>query len=486
MAVLNEPVRGTIPDPGFFSLSGLEQLRAYAQRRLPSTPHARLYGYRLTQVSSGSAVVHQPIVPWFETYDRFIDLTATAELSSMLAATSVTPPGTFVRPVTLSLRYLRPCTVDDASVIARSRVLHAGSHFTTVETLMEDALGRAVGHATSCLVTVTIDPAPPLLQLPDDVVEEPVYASPDPPRRVVPGSLEGSTVPLAAPFLGMEVVESSPTRAVATLATTEWFCNTRREVESGIVATHATVTAALVATNLVDSSDRADTFEITASLLAPVAPDGRTIVATSTVHSRTNDVVVLDSESVDADGRRVQVGRGTLLVRPRRSRRASRPSNRVLLTVLFTDVVGSTERAREAGDARWRELLEEHHSVTRRQIENYMGREVKTTGDGFLATFDSPSRAVQCARAIREGVARLGLEIRAGVHTGECEVAGGDVAGVAVHVASRVQAAAEPGQILVSGTVRDLVAGSGIQLVERGSHVLKGLDGEWTLLSVEG
>jgi class 3 adenylate cyclase len=155
------------------------------------------------------------------------------------------------------------------------------------------------------------------------------------------------------------------------------------------------------------------------------------------------------------------------------------------LTVLFTDLVGSTQRAEQLGDSRWGGLLDEHNAVIRRQLELHKGREVKMTGDGFLATFDSPTRAVQCARAIQDAVERLGLEIRAGIHTGECEAVGGDVAGIAVHVASRVQSAAQPGEILVSSTVRDLIAGSGLRLDDRGIHELKGLDGKWTLFAVE-
>jgi class 3 adenylate cyclase len=123
--------------------------------------------------------------------------------------------------------------------------------------------------------------------------------------------------------------------------------------------------------------------------------------------------------------------------------------------------------------------------VVRRQLELFKGREVKTTGDGFLATFDSPTRAVQCARAVRDGVKRLGLEIRAGIHTGECEVGGGDVAGVAVHVAARVQSAAAAGEVFITGVVRDLIAGSGLRTSDRGVHHLKGLDGQWRLFGVE-
>lgn len=198
---------------------------------------------------------------------------------------------------------------------------------------------------------------------------------------------------------------------------------------------------------------------------------------------RVDDVFIVDERLEDADGALIGIGRGTVQIRERRSRRQS-PSNRVLLTVLFTDLVGSTERAGSEGDAKWRAVLEDHHAIVRRQIELHTGREVKTTGDGFLATFDSPFRAVRCAQAIKSGLAKLGLEIRAGVHTGECELIGADVAGLAVHVASRVQSTAKPGEILVSNTVRDLAAGSGLEFVDRGVHELKGLTGSWQLSAV--
>jgi class 3 adenylate cyclase len=158
--------------------------------------------------------------------------------------------------------------------------------------------------------------------------------------------------------------------------------------------------------------------------------------------------------------------------------------NRVLATVLFTDVASSTEKAAQLGDHRWAELLESHHYAVRRELDRYRGREVDTAGDGFLATFDGPARAVRCALAIRKSVRDLGLEIRAGVHTGEVELAGGDVRGIAVHMAARVVAAARPGEVLVSNTVKDLVAGSRLVFEDRGEHELKGVPGEWRLWSV--
>jgi class 3 adenylate cyclase len=158
--------------------------------------------------------------------------------------------------------------------------------------------------------------------------------------------------------------------------------------------------------------------------------------------------------------------------------------DRVLATVLFTDLVGSTERAAELGDRRWRELLEAHHAVVRRELERFGGRELDTAGDGFLAAFDGPARAIRCAKAVVSSVSRLGLEVRAGVHTGECEVIGEKLAGLAVHVGARVAAQAQSGEVLVSGTVSDLIAGSGIDLEDRGLHALKGIHEKRRLYAV--
>lgn len=154
---------------------------------------------------------------------------------------------------------------------------------------------------------------------------------------------------------------------------------------------------------------------------------------------------------------------------------------RVLATVLVTDIVGSTGQATALGDRAWRELLQRHDDASRREFERFRGREVKQTGDGFLATFDGPARAVRCAAAIRDALAPLGLLLRTGVHTGECELRGADVSGIAVHIAARVGAAAGPGEVLVSSTVHDLVIGSGLEFEERGERELAGVPGSWRL-----
>ena len=157
----------------------------------------------------------------------------------------------------------------------------------------------------------------------------------------------------------------------------------------------------------------------------------------------------------------------------------------VLATILFTDIVGSTTQAAELGDRAWRELLERHHALVRRELARYRGDEKDTAGDGFFATFDGPARAIHCACAIRDHVDEIGLDVRSGLHTGECERVGEKVAGIAVHIGARVAAVAQPGEVLVSRTVKDLVAGSGIELDDRGEHELKGIPGEWQLFAVK-
>jgi class 3 adenylate cyclase len=166
-------------------------------------------------------------------------------------------------------------------------------------------------------------------------------------------------------------------------------------------------------------------------------------------------------------------------------RRTAPEAERVLATLLFTDIVGSTEKAASLGDRRWKDLLEQHNTVVRTQLQRFRGREQKTTGDGFFATFDSPTQAIRCAAATRDALRPLGLELRAGVHAGECERIGQDLGGIAVHVGARVAAAATAGEILVSSTVSELVAGSSIRFEPRGSFALKGVDGERELLAAE-
>ena len=159
--------------------------------------------------------------------------------------------------------------------------------------------------------------------------------------------------------------------------------------------------------------------------------------------------------------------------------------DRVLATVLFTDIVDSTKKAADLGDRRWRDLLSSHHQIVRAELDRYRGRELDTAGDGVLATFDGPARGIRAACAISSAVRRLGIEIRAGLHTGECEILADKLAGIAVHIGARIAGVAAAGEVLVSGTVKDLVAGSGLRFDDRGAHALKGMPGEWHLYAVD-
>ena len=182
---------------------------------------------------------------------------------------------------------------------------------------------------------------------------------------------------------------------------------------------------------------------------------------------------------------RLSVSPGSMLNDVTAGKRWQAEPDRVLSTVLFTDIVGATTRAAELGDRAWGELLQKHHDAIRRELGRFRGQEVDTAGDGFFATFDGPARAIRCACAIRESLGELDLQVRAGLHTGECERNGEKVTGIAVHIGARVAAIAESGEVLVSRTVKDLVAGSGIELDDRGEYELKGVPGDWQLFAVK-
>jgi class 3 adenylate cyclase len=203
---------------------------------------------------------------------------------------------------------------------------------------------------------------------------------------------------------------------------------------------------------------------------------------------REDSVVVAEARIYDADGHLVSSGQsfGALIDNAERQKRPAREAKRILATILFVDVVGSTAHAERLGDTGWRKLLEEYRNMVRDQVRRYDGIEVKTIGDGFLIRFEAPVRALECARAIRTGVQRLDIGIHAGIHAGECDLQGGDLIGMAVHIAARLEDVASPDEVLVSSTIKDLALGSGMVFEERGVHALKGVPGEWRLFALAG
>jgi class 3 adenylate cyclase len=499
--MVDEPVRGRLPGASFWSLPGIEQARARLRGTVPRSPLSHLIGLRLTQVGAGSATVTMPASPWLQSGDGAVEVRMLLEEALALAVTTGAPAGHEVRTAALSVNQLRLSGLDSDTFVARARVLNSGSLFTLAEVQAEDGTGRAVAHASGSFLIQPIDPAPPPFEEAVGPMEEPVYSTPDPYLRPLAGAFrfegwheegglawirdhlagEKATLPILGLLNGGLVdVEEGVIRF--TTPATQWLCSRSGEVSPGVLATLAFFGLGVVVT-VAPPGHRVGTVEQSITLLRPVPPDGRHLLSHGTVVHHAADLVVSTVEVTDADGNRVALGYQTGVIRERRARR-SPAADRVLATVLFTDIVGSTGHAEDLGDARWRELLEEHHAVVRKQLTVFRGREVKTTGDGFLATFDSPGRAVQAARAIRDALRRVGLEVRAGLHTGEYEISGTDVAGIAVHIASRVQAFAGPGEVVVTSTVRDLVTGSGLRFTDRGRQQLKGIDGDWQLFAL--
>ena len=505
--MVDEPVRGGFPDPPFYSLPGLERYRAFQRGLVLPSPLSHLLGFRLTQLGSGTAVVSLPLSPWLHLGDGTADFKIITELAAHAAVVSTAPGGYEATTATLAVHHLRPCTVHSESVIARARVLNTGRTFTVVEVLVEDGLGRAIAHATGSALVRPMRPPPPPLVQPLQTVQAPTYATPDPHRRplrpeglpsldqvdemgglqvVMPMLAAGKVeAPPACELLGMRCVDVSEGTATWVLRGTEWHCLDRHQVQPGVVFALSHYALTTAAATLCAPGWHVGVIEQTMSFLGKVTPDSRDVIARAQVVHR-RDFVIVTVQVTDEEGTEVALGHQTALLAERGAPQRSVEPERVLATVMFTDLVGSTQRAEQLGDERWRHLLEEHNDVVRRQLQIFKGREVKSVGDGFLATFESPARAIQCARAIRDGVKQLNLDLRTGIHTGECEFMGSDIAGIAVHIASRVQTVAGPGEILVSSTVRELVTGSGLRFTDHGRHALKGIDGDWQLFAVAG
>lgn len=342
--MLTEPVRGSLPDPSLFSLSGLEMVRAYMRGLVPATPIFKLLGPRVTQLSSGTAVMHQVVSPWFEVNEDFIDLTPTAEYAIAVTAMTGIPPGAYMRTVNVSLRYLRPCTVENEMVIVRGRILHAGSSFTTVDALFEDSLGRAVAHATGSVIVRPLAPPPPSLSRALEPVTDPTYATPDPMNRpIVPAG--DSDLPPFGRLIGAELLDVTRDHVRVAMPTSDWFCLRHREISPGIVGLLGNLAIRRATLELISPDQRFVILNATTTAMAPIVPDGRRLTAIGSVRHRRDDVFAAEAEVIDADGQVVATVHGPCLIRDRPGRPLQRSAQRVLLTVLFTDVVGSTERA---------------------------------------------------------------------------------------------------------------------------------------------
>jgi class 3 adenylate cyclase len=409
-----------------------------------------------------------------------------------------------VVPITYSLEYFRNPRPQPGNFLARARIINTSNMSIACTADVEDPVGRLVGTAISQWAIEPVTPSPPPPPVSIEPIEEPMYGTPDPPDRPPVGAIP--PLELTQKYGGLELIgmllsgelpplplmntlgihwETAEEGAVTlTMPASEWLCTWNHSVApSGIDPILGAANVSTAAT-LFEPGQSIAIIESNARFFRRVPADGRLIRARGRVTHRIGKLLFTEAEATDQDGIPIALHTTTnLLLDPREQFPGGQ--ERVLATLLFTDIVGSTTHAERLGDAKWRALLSEHDKLIRQELNANKGREVKTTGDGFLARFDSPAAAIRCARAIRDGVRRMSLEIRAGIHTGECEVHGTDLAGIALHVAARIMALAGNSEILVSQTVRDLAAGSGVRFSGAERHALRGVEGEWNLFRVE-
>lgn len=500
----DEPVRGRTPPPWFRALSGVERSRALSRRQVPSSPFARLVGLRTTHVAPGTVHMTMPATEALLTYIGYLDIAPLAVAALEAACESALPAGTIIEPRKFSLDPFRPPFPRPGNLVARARVTNSGKAFVFAEAQFEDPDARHLGLGTMLAAIRAVSPPPP--EPPGEIAhaEEPVYETPDPYLRafpsasVVPGLWgEGANIAkrladgtLSVPCIelfGLRLETCEEGRVSMSMPASEWFCSDGDHVSAAAIATLAGQTCYTAMLTCVKRPDRPPILlDSVSRFLRRVGADGRRVRAESVLTEHAPDLFVVETKVLDADSRPVAVHTGSVEcidagIRERSKRTESR---RVLTTLLFTDIVDSTGHAERLGDARWRSLLEEHKLAVRRELSRYNGTEVDTAGDGFFVRFDSPAQAIEAARAAVRVAARLDIEIRAGIHAGECELEGNRLAGMALHIAARVQAAAQPGEVLVSSTVKDLAIGSGLRFADRGEQNLKGVPDPWRLYAV--
>jgi uncharacterized protein (TIGR00369 family) len=504
--IVNEAVRGHVPPPWFWALPGIDRIRAFEQSQLPSPPLTRLLGIRAGHVGPGSGTWVMPATGWSSIVTGEVEVSMLAETAVTGVAMTTLTPGQDVEPVSLALNYFRPSRPQAGNLLARARVVNASRLFVFVEIEIEDPQGRKVLHGTSHCEVRQVEPSPPPPPSELRRVDDAAYSTPDPYLRALRSRLEppemldeqgGAAVLQAyrqgrfvAPFSELtgcriEALDEQQVTLVMTLPAGEWLCRFSRSVAPGAIAALVNF-ASRDGLLFVKPGQSFAGLSVSTSFVRSVPADGRLLRAEARGRGHDRGLIIADIDVYDADGRLAAAAQALaqIIDSSRRQRQAVSEVKRILATLLFTDIVGSTEHARRLGDAGWRAVLAQHHNAVRAEISRCEGTEVDTAGDGFFARFDSPARALDCARAAREAVKRLGIDMRVGIHTGECELQGRSLTGMAVHVAARIQGQADPGDILVSSTVKDIVAGSGARFEDRGPHSLKGIPGEWRLFSL--
>jgi uncharacterized protein (TIGR00369 family) len=503
--IVDEPSRGGIPAPWFSALPGIDRVQAFSQGLILLPPLARLQGMRAAHVGPGSGTWTVPASAWTRGLVGIPDICAFVETTLTGVTMTAASAGHEVVPRTLVINYFRPHRSHTGNLLARGRVVNTSSFFAFAEAEIEDPEGRQIAHAAGQFAIRGVDPLPPPPPSRLLPAEEPVYPSPDPYLRRVPSQevpreewerhgglvvmrkyLDGTFAMPFSELYGMRFVEVAEGRAVTTFPASEWFARFSREVAPGVIAAVANATRWSAALTLLKPGDSLAGLDQIVRFHREVPVDGRALRAEARVVVGSRDLCVVEVSIFDADGVRVasDSGTGSFIEGGRRRGRPQVATKRVLATLLFVDMVGSTDHATRLGDAGWRRLLDEYRVTVRREISRCDGTEIDTAGDGFFVRFETPGNAIECARAIRTGVNRLGIDIRGGLHTGECEIQGRGLSGIAVHIGARVQGAAAPGEILVSSTVRDVATGSGLRFEDRGEHTLKGVPDPWRLYAL--
>jgi uncharacterized protein (TIGR00369 family) len=499
----DEPVRGRTPPPWYRALSGIDRARAFSRGLLPWPPLNRLLGVRLTHVAAGTVTGAMPASDALNSNGQLVFIPLMVAVLEAASGTAISS-GFDLVPLRFAFDPFRPAWPRPGNLIARARVVVSGDLYVFAEVDVEDPDGRYVGRGSLQSEVRRVEPAPPPAPETMRPVEEPVYETPDPylrsfhaspfaelaeredglttQRKLAEGLL---TMPVLSLF-GMIMHDLSEGRAVVSMPASEWFCLLENDVSCAAIAALADLSAWAAVTTLYRLGQSLVMLDNSVRFLRPVHADGRRLRADTVVSEVAPNRFVAATNVRDPDGQLVAMYTGSIMRidADRRTRRQRKESRRVLATLLFTDIVDSTGHAERLGDTAWHTLLEQHKLAVRREVSRYNGTEVNTTGDGFFLRFDSPDRAIQAARAARLVTAPLGTMIRAGIHTGECELEGDQLAGVAVHIASRIQAAAEPGEILVSSTVKDLAVGSNVRFTDKGKKSLKGVPDPWRVYAV--
>jgi len=500
--ILDEPVRGRTPPPWIHALAGIERVRAFSRGLLPSPPLARPLGLRTTHVAAGTATVVMPASEASVSGNGQLEISPLMMTALRNASLTALPPAVDATPLTFTTNPLRPAWPRSGNILARARVVNSGNLFVLAEVQVEDPDGRYLAQGSLQSAIRRVEPAPPRPPETMQPVEEPVYETPDPHLRrfsttpvrdlfeqgdstALTRAVHEGSVPFTSLF-GICYEDMTEGRAIASMPASEWFCVHESDVSTNAISALANVVGWGAAVLLLKPGRSLAALGGTVRFLRPVRPDGRGLRAESLSTEPAPDLFVGNVTIRDADGQLValQTGAVVRLDNAQRMRRPRRQSRRVLATLLFTNIVDSTGHAKRLGDSRWQTLLDEHRLAVRREVSRYNGIEVDTAGDGFFARFDAPAQAIGAACAARQTTTSLGLEVRTGIHTGECELQGSKLAGMTVHIAARIQAAAQPGEILVSSTVKDLAVGSSLRFADRGEQNLKGVPDAWRLYAV--